>query len=49
MKVKKDTDSSYWLAVATTQFTGDSKKYLSTHYAEFPKPKRDRAWELNSV
>ena len=43
------SDGTYRVAAAITQFTGSSTKYFSTHHAEFPKPKRDPARELNCV
>ena len=33
----------------TNQFAGGSTKYFDTYHAEFPKPKRDPARELNCV
>ena len=46
---KWGSDSTYRVAAAITQFTGGSTKYFGTYHAEFPKPKRDLAWESNCV
>ena len=46
--------SEFWrhthrVAAAITQFTGDSTKYFGTYHAEFPKPRRDPAWDSSCL
>ena len=41
--INEDSDGTYRVAAAFTQFAGGSTKYFGTYHAEFPKPKRDPA------